>query len=148
MGGAFGSRATVALFSHKTHCIRKSIELTSESSVFKKTMGHLVLADGCCPTCPARPQFTSVHRADPHDPTAHAYAAEEGLTPEQALLGHTAHAAEATMLGAYVGALRPGMRADLVLLSSSPLTMRRGDPLPRVLETVVDGQCAWAVSGC
>lgn len=70
------------------------------------------------------------------------------LAPRAALLGHTAWAADAAMLGGLVGRLRPGLRADFVVLSASPFDLKGrggGEQLPRVLRTYVDGSCAY---GC
>ncbi len=43
-------------------------------------------------------------------------------------------------------ARRAGMRADFVVLGSSPLEMRPGRPLPDVVEVYVDGRCAHGCS--
>jgi hypothetical protein len=60
-----------------------------------------------CACAPPPLQFTSIHRSDPLVPGSPAhYPDQEGLTPEQALMGHTVAGAEAAMLGGYVGALK------------------------------------------
>ncbi|GLI65679.1 hypothetical protein VaNZ11_009286, partial [Volvox africanus] len=53
-------------------------------------------------------------------------AAEERLSLEQALLGHTAWAAVAAGLEDYVGRLAPGLRADFVELSDSLAQLQLG----------------------
>ncbi|KAJ9525663.1 hypothetical protein QJQ45_003510 [Haematococcus lacustris] len=89
--------------------------------------------------------YTSMHRRDALDPGAPVYTAEEALSPEEALLGHTVDAAHATMLEQFVGTLRPGLRADFIILDQSPLAMPAevggGRGLPSVLHTFVDGVC-------
>ncbi|KAL6764041.1 amidohydrolase family-domain-containing protein [Haematococcus lacustris] len=93
--------------------------------------------------------YTSMHRRDALDPGAPVYTAEEALSPEEALLGHTVDAAHATMLEQFVGTLRPGLRADFIILDQSPLAMPAevggGRGLPSVLHTFVDGVCVY---GC
>jgi predicted amidohydrolase YtcJ len=76
-----------------------------------------------------------------------AWAAEEQLPVEKALLGHTTGAAVAIGAEGRLGRLAEGMLADFVLLSSSPLLWQGtpADAMPEVLQTFVGGRC---VHGC
>jgi hypothetical protein len=75
-------------------------------------------------------------------PEQGAWVAEEAVGVEEALRMHTSGAAELAMLEGVVGTLRVGLRADLVVLSSSPVDLdcARGG-VPEVLQTYVDGKC-------
>ncbi len=75
------------------------------------------------------------------------WTASEAIPAETSLLGHTAHAAKAALLDEWVGRLRPGLKADFVLLSGSLLDLKGdvGEQLPAVLRTYMDGAC---VHGC
>ncbi len=65
----------------------------------------------------------------------------ESLTVQAALEAYTIQAARAAGLGAECGSLEAGKRADLAVLSVSPLECRADDLLTaRVLETWVDGR--------
>ncbi len=65
---------------------------------------------------------------------------------EEALRMHTAAGADAAfVMGAAVGRLAPGRRADFVVLAGSPL---KGDvAAARVTKTYVDGRCAFGCGG-
>jgi predicted amidohydrolase YtcJ len=73
-----------------------------------------------------------------------AWAGEEQLSVEQALLGHTTGAAVAIGAEGRVGKLAEGMLADFVVLSSSPLLWQgtAADARPQVLQTFLGGRCA------
>jgi len=64
---------------------------------------------------------------------------------EWSLAGHTLHAARAANLEDWVGALRPGLRADFAVFDRSPMDLAHGGALPSVLATWVDGRCGY---GC
>lgn len=65
------------------------------------------------------------------------------LTMEDALRLHTSAAAWSGRLEGVVGSLKVGLAADFVVLSNSPLVA--DEQLPEVLQTYVDGECAF---GC
>jgi predicted amidohydrolase YtcJ len=91
--------------------------------------------------------FAAVCRRGPGDgPEQGAWAAEEAVGVEEALRMHTADAARLAGLEGMVGVLRPGLRADLLVLSGSPVALdcARGG-VPEVVQTYVDGGC---VHGC
>ena len=69
----------------------------------------------------------------------------EQVPAEEALMGHTARAADAAQLGHLVGRLTRGRCADFVVLTANPLQLRGGggERLPAVVSTYVDGTCAW-----
>lgn len=77
--------------------------------------------------------------------TPHVWHPSERVSMEQALLGHTAWAADSGLLGDVVGRLRKGLKADFVVLDTSPLLLTEQQRLPKVLWTYVDGRCAF---GC
>ncbi len=62
---------------------------------------------------------------------------ESGLTPAEALAAATRDAASALGLDAEIGRLRPGMRADLIVVPGNPLTGRDGISATRKVILVV-----------
>jgi predicted amidohydrolase YtcJ len=80
--------------------------------------------------------------------TREGFEPEQGLTPLEALRLFTSHAAHLQFEEAEKGRLAPGMRADLVIASASPLAVRPdriGDV--RVLRTVVAGRTVFDAEG-
>jgi predicted amidohydrolase YtcJ len=71
-----------------------------------------------------------------------AWVPTEGLSVEQALLGHTRDAAAAVGMEGDVGVLKAGMKADFVVLSHALLdwTGGKSDKLPQVLATYLGGR--------
>lgn len=88
----------------------------------------------------------------PPAPLLEPWAPEEKIALEDALQWHTHTAAKVARLDAWVGQLRPGLRADFVVLDRSPfegLGVDGGEGfgagMPRVVKTYMDGGC---VFGC
>lgn len=82
-----------------------------------------------------------MHRRAP-DGDGAAWAAEEALTPAQALTAHTLAGAAAAGLERELGSVEAGKMADWVLLSG---TAGPGDAAAAVQQTHVGGRC---VHGC
>lgn len=82
----------------------------------------------------------AVLRRRPGRPDRVPYLPEQALSPEQALLGYTRHAAAVAGDEHVYGRLRPGLRADITALAADPLRVD-ADELPAVpvVLTVVDG---------
>jgi predicted amidohydrolase YtcJ len=85
----------------------------------------------------------AVLRRRPGRPDRVPYLPEQALSPEQALLGYTRHAAAVAGDEHVYGRLRPGLRADITALAADPLRVD-ADELPAVpiVLTVVDGGIA------
>ncbi len=68
----------------------------------------------------------------------------EGISPEQALLLYTTHAAWSAFAEADRGSVMPGKLADLVVVSDDP-TRVAGEEIKdiRVLMTIINGQVVW-----
>eukprot|EP00884_Botryococcus_braunii_P021613 jgi/Botrbrau1/8135/Bobra.0308s0027.1 len=86
----------------------------------------------------------AVHRAAPGG-EALPHAPEEAFHAESALRATTEAGARLSGLDDELGTLRVGKRADFVVLSDNPITTVPGAPLPHVMQTYVDGLCAF---GC
>ncbi|KAK9836147.1 hypothetical protein WJX81_004702 [Elliptochloris bilobata] len=86
----------------------------------------------------------AAHRAAPGQ--AHAHASEEALTPEAALATATRTGAVLAGLQAEIGTLAVGKHADFDVLSKSPLFGEANSALPQMLQTYVDGRCAFGCS--
>lgn len=71
--------------------------------------------------------------------------AQDQMPAEDVLYAQTSEAARAGFLEHELGALKPGLRADFVVLSSSPLASSCAEAAPEVLSTYMDGKCAY---GC
>lgn len=90
--------------------------------------------------------YAAVARRSPGQPASTAWAPEECITGEEALYAHTQWAAEACWMDDKVGSFHPGMMADFVVLSGSPL-LRFEDAQPSsVLATYLDGICEYGCS--
>lgn len=109
------------------------------------------------PVDPWASVHAAVHRREPSAPTSGDgdggarpwEAPSERLALADALLGHTSRAAAAARLSHWVGALRPGLRADFVVVDRDPFgaggLVGTDGRLPAVLATYMDGACVW---GC
>lgn len=85
--------------------------------------------------------YSAVTRQDREGRPPGGWLPDQRLTPAQALQGFTADAAYAAFDETQVGRLKPGFRADFVVLGADPLTMpASGLPEVRVISTWVDGQ--------
>lgn len=82
----------------------------------------------------------AVLRRKPGSPDRVPYLPAQALSPEQALLGYTRHAAAVAGDEHVHGRLRPGMRADITALGADPLRVAPDElPAVPVALTVVDG---------
>lgn len=70
------------------------------------------------------------------------FVASERVPVDAALHLHTSDAARVAGMERLVGRLAPGLRADFIVLDSSPL-LQQGGRLPRVVKTYVDGECVY-----
>ena len=70
---------------------------------------------------------------------------EEGITADEALRAHTVGGAHAAGAESWLGALKPGMAADLVVLDRDPFVLQP-EALREVMvqTTIVDGQVVWS----
>ncbi len=109
----------------------------------------------------AHPAFGSDWTVAPLDPLLGVYAAvtrrtldganpggwipDQKLTVDQALTAYTKDAARAGFMDDRVGVLRPGMLADIVVLSRSPFDVEPGEIADLVVEaTIVGGETVFA----
>ncbi|HET9485735.1 MAG TPA: amidohydrolase family protein, partial [Xanthomonadales bacterium] len=79
----------------------------------------------------------AITRQDAEGKPAHGWFASERVTAYEALRGFTADAAWAGFAETEVGMLRPGLRADFVVLDADPLEQRPAGIA--VLDVYVDG---------
>lgn len=103
------------------------------------------------PVEPADPRlglYAAVTRQDLQGRPAGGWLPAEKLTREEALRGFTADAAWSLFLDREVGALSPGMRADLVVYGRDPMRVPEAE-IPRVEIdlTLVDGRVAYERTG-
>ena len=88
--------------------------------------------------------YAAVTRQDRHGHPPDGWQPSQRLTPAEALRGFTLDAAYAGFAENAVGSLKPGKRADFVILSDDPLTIDASkiDDI-KVLSTWVDGQAVY-----
>ena len=85
--------------------------------------------------------YAAVTREDLDGKPAGGWLPQQRLTPDQALAGFTRDAAKAQFAEKELGALKPGLRADFVLLDADPETVDPAKlPALKVLATYVDGR--------
>jgi predicted amidohydrolase YtcJ len=85
--------------------------------------------------------YAAITREDLDGKPAGGWLPRERLTPAEALAGFTRDAAKAQFAEKELGALKPGLRADFVLLEADPLTVPVAKlPALKVLATYVDGK--------
>jgi predicted amidohydrolase YtcJ len=96
-------------------------------------------SDDPCDPRGLAPLVASTYGASRLLPSGDVVGAEQAVDQVTWLGAYTRGAAAAGVQGAERGALRPGSRADLVVLDGDV----GGDPPPAVVQTWVGGECAW-----